>query len=293
MYFVPNGTAGGAAAAVGQLWSQSLYVSTPAGVIPAGTTYQPRCLQYDSGGGTLTTINGTAVASIPAGSVSQFRLTSTFTLAAATVAFVQPFFLIGIAPNSNPVDFTIRVGAPQMELGACPTSYIATTAAAVTRAAEACSMPTGAWFNGAASSLVAESMVAQSPNLSATLVRDACALSDGTAANRLMLRAQIAGAGTAAFATSVAGTATASASLGVVAANVAARIGASWSGTTGNGALNGAFGASYAVGMPTGLNTLTIGNDYSGAPGYLNGWVRRVRYWSKALSQSELQAVTA
>lgn len=38
-------------------------------------------------------------------------------------------------------------GARNWKKGSFPTSYIPTTAAAVTRAAEALSMPTGAWFD--------------------------------------------------------------------------------------------------------------------------------------------------
>ena len=180
----------------------------------------------------------------------------------------------------------------QIETGAFATSYIPTTAASVTRAAEACSMPTAAWFNASTSSLVADCMVQQSPNPSATLVRDACALSDVSANNRLMLRAQIISAATAAFGTSVAGTTTASGSLGATTANASAKVGAAWSGTTGVGSLNGGATVSYAVGMPAGLTTLTLGNDYSGATAYLNGWVRRVRYWPRVLSNAELQSVT-
>ena len=187
---------------------------------------------------------------------------------------------------------TIYVWGAQVEQGAFSTSYIPTTAASATRAAEGASIPTSAWFNASESSLAADFMVAQSPNPSATLVRDACALSDASANNRLMLRAQIVSAGTAAFGTSIAGTTTASASLGATTAGAIAKVGAAWNGATGVGALNGGSAVSYAVGMPATLTTLTMGNDYSGAAAYLNGWLRRVRYWSRALSAAELQSVT-
>jgi hypothetical protein len=187
---------------------------------------------------------------------------------------------------------TIYVWGAQFEAGAIPTSYVPTTAASVTRAADTATMPTAAWFNASTSTLSADFMVAQSPNPSAALVRDACALSDGTASNRLMLRAQVVSAATAVFGTSIAATTTASASLGATTANAVAKIAAAWNGTTGTGSLNGAATVSYAVGMPAGLTTLAIGNDYSGATAYLNGWVRRVRYWPRALSNAELQQVT-
>ena len=34
----------------------------------------------------------------------------------------------------------------------------------------------------------------------------------------------------------------------------------------------------------SGLTTLTIGTEFAGSTSYLNGWVQRVRYWTRALS---------
>lgn len=52
-------------------------------------------------------------------------------------------------------DITIRLAAPQLEIGAFPTSFIPTTSAPVTRATEFLSFPTGSWFNPTASTLMA------------------------------------------------------------------------------------------------------------------------------------------
>ena len=186
----------------------------------------------------------------------------------------------------------VQVYGDQLELGAFPTSYIATTTTSATRAAETATIPIGAWFNALQGTLAADYMVAQSPNPSATLVRDACALSDGTASNRLILRGENIGANTGAFATSIAGVNTSSAALGNVVANGVSKIAAAWNGTIAAGSLNSSAVASYAVGMPAGLTTLTLGNDYAGAPAYLNGHIRRVRYWPRALNADELQSVT-
>jgi hypothetical protein len=50
----------------------------------------------------------------------------------ATVAFVDPVLYLNIAIGAT-YDFTIRIAAPQMELGAYATTFIPTTTAAVTR----------------------------------------------------------------------------------------------------------------------------------------------------------------
>jgi len=249
-----------------------------------------------SGAGSLFTGTGTPTAStIKNVGNGWYQVSLTVTSAASPSGTSQ--LRIGLANSSTNWSYTgdgasnAYAWGAQLEVGAFPTSYIPTTAAGVTRSPDIATMPTAAWFNASTSSLAADFMVAQSPNPSA-LVRDVCALSDATANNRLMLRGQIASAATAAFGTSVAGATTASGSLGAATANAVAKVAASWNGTTGVGSLNGAAAVSYAVGMPAGLTTLTVGNDYSGAAAYLNGWVRRVRYWPRALSNAELQSVT-
>ena len=177
----------------------------------------------------------------------------------------------------------------QLEAGAFPTSYIPTTAASVTRTADVCSIPTSAWFNAAASSLAVDFMV---PNV-VQQSRDPCGLTDGTSTNRLALRAISGGTGIATTVTSISSVSTISTSLGLFSQNTVAKQAASWNGTTNLGCLNAAPVVSTAVGMPSGLNVLCVGNFLPASTiNCINGWVRRVRYWPRALSAAELQSVT-
>ena len=186
----------------------------------------------------------------------------------------------------------IYIWGAQVEQGAFPTSYIPTTSAAVTRAADVATMPTSTWFNAVASSLAADFIVAQSPNPSFVNSRSPTGLGAGTDTNVIRLWGQLSNSSVAAISTAIAGVNTNSASLGNTTANAVMKLAGAWNGTTAVGSLNGAAAVSQSIGMPAGLNTLTIGDTSPGSTNYINGWVRRVRYWNRALSAAELQSVT-
>ena len=226
------------------------------------------------GTGTVT-LSGTSTAGPLTGTGASNRVSLTFTPTAGTLTLT----VTGSVTNA------------QLEAGAMATSYIPTTATSATRAAEAATMPTAAWFNASASSLMCEYMLGQSPNPSIQS-RDACCLSNGGTANRLLLRAELASSKQAAVVAVVSSTSL-QGLLGNNAAGAVAKLGGSWDGTTGLGTLNGAPVVSYATGMPSGLTVLAFGNDFAAAAAYHNGYIRRVRYWPRALSAIELQSVTA
>ena len=215
------------------------------------------------------------------------RFSITATLTALTWNFTIGCDLRDASQTTTPAQ-TIFVWGAQVEVGAFPTSYIPTTAASVTRAQELCTAPTTGWFMLGSSSLMADFMT---PNL-AQQSRDACAITDGTTTNRLALRPLVAGTGISATVTSISGASTVSASLGLFAANTSAKMASSWNGATNLGCLNAAPVVSTSVGLPPALNVLTIGNALTGSAFYLNGWVRRIRYWPRALTNAELQSVT-
>jgi hypothetical protein len=122
-------------AANGQSWSESVWLK----LINASTNgYQFGMIERTSGGGTVKIAQQTIV---PTSSLERFTYSRTLD-GGATVAAVQPalYFTLTIGET---YDFTIRIAAPQMELGAYATTFIPTTTAAVTRLADACSL-TGA-----------------------------------------------------------------------------------------------------------------------------------------------------
>jgi hypothetical protein len=119
----------GIAATVGQNWSASIWVKNVATPSPPNFT-TIRITERNSGSTALTQGDLTIT---PTTTLQRFVYTRANL--DATCAFVNNeivfFHTIGAA-----YDFTIRIAAPQMELGAYATTFIPTTTAAVTRLAD-------------------------------------------------------------------------------------------------------------------------------------------------------------
>ena len=120
------------AALVGQTWSLSSYLKIVAGSLPSGSQAGFAITERNSAGASLVeqAYPLTVTSSLQ-------RFTTTRTLNQATTAFVNVRVIV--TTSLTPADFTIRIAAPQMELGAYATTWVPTTTAAVTRIADAAS----------------------------------------------------------------------------------------------------------------------------------------------------------
>ena len=165
----------------------------------------------------------------------------------------------------------------QVEAGAFPTSYIPTTAAAVTRAIEICQVPIGAWFNPNTYSL---SLELDLPVVNSTY-GGICDTVIGNASwftNSTWTRA---GAGTPSSTPLTAGAI--NKTCGTINVGVLMSI-------CTNG---GAIGSSASTGAAqTTATRLAIGNDPWSLTTAFNGRMRRVRCWSRILTNAEMQQVT-
>jgi hypothetical protein len=180
----------------------------------------------------------------------------------------------------------IYVWGAQLEVGAFPTSYIPTTATAVTRSADVASI-TGdnfsRWYRADEGTVYSDHLSFAVPG-----VNFVGYFNDGTAANswdvaryQTVMRVFVNSGGVnqatlnTALTTGVrhkTGMAIKADDIAFVADSLPALIGAS--------AL-----------VPTGVNNLRIGNDTS-VSRYLNGHIRRLTYWPQRLPDSTLQSIT-
>ena len=253
----------------------------------ADATY--RIGTYNLAAGTITSITGAGASGTitPVGN-GWYRITLTSTPDTAAVG--GPQFGRATA-NGDGVTVQHYAFGAQFEAGAFATSYIPTTAAAVTRSADNASMPTAAWFSAASGSVATEFTMRTLPTAqntefvgvgtsSAVLIRG---FTGATSANASI---QMFNGGGALLTVSTANAMTPGATgksaftynTTSLVGNVVLNGGAVVSGTA-----SGAFGA---------FTTLFIGGSGGGRGFALNGTVSRIRYWPRELTNAELQQVT-
>lgn len=117
----------------GQTWTLSSFLKLAAGTLPGNVNFL--LMERDSGGALITSPNN--LVTLPtAAALRQQRMAATRTLSGgATVARLSGRIDVTIS-NGATVDFTLRVGLPQLEQGSFATSPIRTTGTAVTRSAD-------------------------------------------------------------------------------------------------------------------------------------------------------------
>jgi hypothetical protein len=220
--------------------------------------------------------------------VLSFYGTGTITLSGAatgplvgTGAFPQRVFSI-FTPAAGTLTCTVTgsVLNAQLEAGNGISSYIPTTAAAVTRGNDSCSVPTGSWFNPSASTIAAEYFlpVGSSP----TIVGGT---SDGTFGNSFYFSP-----GAATYAGSGGGSANANAAQVLGAVNKSS---ACFTPALLRSCLNNTVpGSLVMTAAPLIATRISIGCDPWSLSNDVFGHVRRIRYWPRSLSDAEMQAVT-
>jgi len=211
-------------------------------------------------------------------------------------ASIRVLFTVQTADGQNTWDSTgesLYLWGAQVEVGAFPTSYIATTTASVTRNADLASM-TGTdfsdWYNATEGTFYA---VGQST--SSTLSCTQWSASDNSSSNRLqnninftdpgnVIRLLVNASGSAQADISVSFTYSATSPVKAISAYKQNDIA-----VTANGA---ALGTDTSATMPSN-DRLYFGARFDGATGFLNGHIAKFYYWNTRKSNSFLQNITS
>jgi len=211
-----------------------------------------------------------------------------FTVTSASGPVSVTYFIIGndrrdAGQAATPAQ-TVYVWGGQVEQGAFSTSYIPTTSVSVTRAADVAVMPTNvSWFAPPGGSWLAEFIPFNVLN-----------------ANARIIGQSVTGGASPLF---VGTTGTLSqyddggimATVNTMSANTISKGVASFASGSGKACLNA--GAVAVGAMPNGYSNLavygfTLFTSAAGGVERLSGYIRRVTYWNRALSDTEMQQVT-
>jgi hypothetical protein len=180
-------------AAQNQIWASSIFIRTVAGSTANISAVNSIIFEREAAGTFIGSTDTTITSSLGAANIAINRQASTRTLGSALAARVQSG--IGINFSSGvAIDITLRIGLPQLELGAFATSPILTTSAAATRLADVASI-TGtnfsSFWNAVEGTIVAKFSVAADATSKAIVT-----VSDATANERLIINTNSARAGT-------------------------------------------------------------------------------------------------
>ena len=283
-------TVSGIAATPSQTWAESLYVRLAAGTT---TSCALSFHDYDSGVVFLrsNTISGGTVTPT-AGALSTSRLSGAATTGAST-AFVRPLIAATVL-NGASIDITLRIGLPQLEQGAFATSVIPTTTTALTRAADVASVNTlSPWFNASEGTLYAEYNIPYalpaggSPRFF-TLVGTAPAIDEMP-----LLLSQAAGKAASFNAFTAGVNAGRIDATPAFVANTVTKSAAGYA--TNSRAVTASASTPVTSTTVYTIPTITIarlGSQDSSGNSALNGWLRRLTYYPRKLSDAELQSLT-
>jgi hypothetical protein len=272
-------------AAQNQVWTLSSYLALAAGAFTNVTYIKQTIFERDAGG--VFKAQGDSANVTASLTSTTARLAHTYTLGNAGTFRTQPGLVVSF-PSGLPIDFTLRIGAPQMELGSFATSPILTTnAGTVTRNADQLTGSTAGWFNPAAGTLVVEATAGQNAPTSTwpTLAQ----VDSGYSTDRTTLYNSQSSANLG-FDQMSSNANIGMTNVGSFTVGQPFRTAGAWSSGTNALVNGGAISVQASAPKPVGVTTLRIGQGVNLA--YWNGFIRRLTYYPRALSSAEMIAAT-
>lgn len=279
------------------------------GVVNATAYTYSVFLKHVSGTGIISNIGFERFGAVPLPGSSSFNLLTGTVIsngasvtASSITAFGNGWYRVSVTVTSTDVTTTLIHYAPagdqflmwgaQLEQGAFSTSYIPTTTAAATRAADVASM-TGAnfsnWFNPVEGTTYVEASTL--PSVTAAALTHA--ISDGTFnqsiygnfnAGNLYIGANVLNSGV--------NQASGIGSFSITASTNTTKDAFAYKQNNFGESCNGATPKTDSTGTVPTVDRLYIGTNWAGAGNFLNGHIRSFKYYPTRLSNGQLQSLT-
>jgi hypothetical protein len=290
------------AAVSGQSWTASTYMRIAAGSSANIASQEHVVVGFTAVGGLSESTN-----TPPSLTSTMTRFTTSRVLNNATTAFVTSYYALTFN-NGAAIDITLRIGLPQLELGAYATSVITTSSAAVTRSADTSSSASATrstdialasainpWFKPTEGTLYAECIVDNSSLSSDYRYPGLASLDNNTVSFCIHLFLRInSSLSLKNFASEIInnGSYELSQVTGTVTDGTVCKLAVAYKENDSNFAFQGTLGTlDTNVALPNNISQLRIGANRGTAP--LSGWIRRIIYYPTRLTDAQLQALTA
>ena len=279
------------AAVQNQVWTFTCYAKLVAGSF-ANTTARTLFINSYTAAGAFDANASSPNSNFPVGGPTSAALNTqryfyTGTLASATTAFVNCGVFITYNAGAV-IDFTIRIGLPQLEQGAFATSVIPTTTTALTRSADVASVNTLApWFNAVEGTTYFEGVTFDS---TAGSFPRAFQFNDGTNSNVIQVTRNPSSA-KARMSVVVGGVAQAADDATTWTLNTNTKVALAYAVNDFAIVANGGAATTDTSGTLPTVTSLLLGSQ-SGTVSFLNGYLRRITYYPRRLANADLQSLT-
>ena len=280
----------------GTTYTQSIFVKAAGRTqiqmsFPSGAFTTELRVLYD-----LTTVTATVQTGTPTGTITSvgngwYRCTITATATATASANTIAVYLFNGSLSYNGDGTSgVYVWGAQLEAGAFPTSYIPTTTTALTRAADVASVNTlSPWYNASAGAIYFEGVTFDT---TPGIFPNAAMFTDGTANNRSGI-VRNNSTGNARSNVVVGGAAQFAADATAWTLNATAKIALAYAVNDFALVVNGGAATTDTLGTIPAVDRLRLGVDSVGSNAFLNGYLRRVVFYPRRLSNAELVSITS
>jgi hypothetical protein len=270
-------------ALTGENWTFSLFSALVAGSLTNVSSVRLFIIENTAAGAGV--VSGAATI-VPTATLQRFNYPRTLS-GGGTVARVQP--VLKVSCSAGAVDLTLRIGWPQLELGAFATSPIRTTSAAATRAADVITIDPKYSSLAQGSAFVEYEPIVLNAGATRVLFNNRVGGSD-------YIRAVHGSSDAFSFAVVVGGSSQATLNAtNILTINTISKQASRWGTDDVAARYSPYLGADPAndtlATMPTGSNTIAVGSF--GSAQIINGYLRRLTFYPRKLTDAELGALVA